>query len=330
MLLGLLGLLGLAVEVGVACGSSSDSTLPPPPGTSSATSSTSTSSSSGSGGGGGGGSDAGSDAGGTCVPDAGETDTNCGGPNCPPCFIGKDCKTATDCVGGNCASGVCACPQGMINVPIPGGGSYCIDAVEVTYTQYQAFYTANPPTSTQSSFCSWNTNYTPTMNWPAPQASAAAPVSYVNWCQAEDYCQWAGKRLCGTIGGGSAQIANAAVATSDQWYNACSAGGTNLYPYGATYSAQICNGAGTGDGGLGQPWQEQANMTCIGGETGLFDMSGNVAEWEDACMAMTGMTDSCLTRGGSFESSPTQLLCSTTSPVARSYAGPDVGFRCCL
>ena len=69
------------------------------------------------------------------------------------------------------------------------GGIYCIDAVEVTYMEYQAFYAANPPIDTQQACCSWNTSWTPTSNWPAPQANLAAyPVNYVNWCQAYGYC----------------------------------------------------------------------------------------------------------------------------------------------
>jgi len=286
-------------------------------------------------GGGGSGEDAGK-----CTPDAGETDTGCGGPICPHCPIGGHCATALDCVGGNCVGNVCTCPLGMVHVPVPAGnGVYCIDAVEVTNAEYEVFFGANPPLATQPSFCSWNTGYTPSATATNPTetcpnwlltANQPAPVGCVNWCQAEDYCSWAGKRLCGMIGGGSASITNAAVAMSDQWYNACSAQGAQAYPYGDTYSPLTCNGVGQGDGGLGMPWQEQSNMSCVGGVPAVYDMSGNVAEWEDACDGTTGMSDNCLVRGGSFESNAAQLMCDAVPTQARSYTGPDVGFRCCL
>jgi formylglycine-generating enzyme required for sulfatase activity len=68
---------------------------------------------------------------------------------------------------------------------------------------------------------------------------------------------------------------------------------------------------------------------CTGGLTGLFDMSGNVAEWEDSCDASTGATDSCVARGGSFASQAADLQCSAAAPYARSATDASLGFRCC-
>jgi hypothetical protein len=264
------------------------------------------------------------------VRNGGESDIDCGGPTCAPCNPGQHCNATTDCAGMNCVAGTCQCPQGMIVVPIAGGGIYCIDAVEVTYTEYQAFYLANPPTANQPAYCSWNASWTPSQNWPAPQNQQSFPVSYVNWCQARAYCAYSNKRLCGQIRGTNVAVGSADDVTKDQWYNACTAQGANVYPYGNLYSAVTCNGKDTGDGGLGGPWSQAQNMSCLGGEPGLFDMSGNVAEWEDACDAANGANDHCLTRGGSFKSDSVQLECSSTSSILRDYSGGDVGFRCCL
>ena len=260
-----------------------------------------------------------------------ETDVDCGGTMCLPCHPGQMCKTGSDCAGGSC-SGTCQCPSGMVVAPIQGGGIYCIDATEVSYGQYQTFYNANVPTGSQDPFCTWNTNWTPADNWPQPNGSTV-PVSYVNWCQAAAYCKYVGRRLCGQIGGGSVAQASYADFTKDQWFNACTAGGANVYPYGSAYKPTTCNGADIVDGGLPGPESYFSLESCLGGETGLLEMSGNVAEWEDACDASTGNIDNCLVRGGSYEDHAQGLECNsggTAVSQERSYQGSDVGFRCCL
>ncbi|MFB6263092.1 MAG: fibrinogen-like YCDxxxxGGGW domain-containing protein, partial [Bradymonadaceae bacterium] len=40
--------------------------------------------------------------------DHGETDTDCGGPNCDPCSEGKACEAGGDCRSGVCVDGTCA------------------------------------------------------------------------------------------------------------------------------------------------------------------------------------------------------------------------------
>jgi hypothetical protein len=42
-----------------------------------------------------------------CVKDGMETDVDCGGDACLPCGASKGCKAAADCLGGQCACGVC-------------------------------------------------------------------------------------------------------------------------------------------------------------------------------------------------------------------------------
>jgi hypothetical protein len=43
------------------------------------------------------------------ITNEGETDVDCGGPNCPPCATGKACQSASDCVSGTCSGGICVC-----------------------------------------------------------------------------------------------------------------------------------------------------------------------------------------------------------------------------
>jgi len=58
----------------------------------------------------------------------------------------------------------------------------------------------------------------------------------------------------------------------------------------------------------------------------LVDMSGNVAEWVDACD-----TDGkkCRVRGGSYSSSDESLRCDAAAHELRTDTSRAVGFRCC-
>ena len=217
----------------------------------------------------------------------------------------------------------------MAQVPVIGSGFYCIDTTEVNYTQYTAFYEANPSTSQQPSYCSWNSNYTPSSDWPPSSGQQTLPVHYVNWCQALAYCTYSGKTLCGHIGGGSVAASDLFNANDDAWFNACSAQGVSTYPYGSTYNGTACNGA---DAGHAARWVT-TTTTCQGGEPGVYDMSGNLAEWEDACSGATDENDTCTVRGGSFLSDSSDLRCDSNlaaDDVPRDYSGADVGIRCCL
>src|SRR5262249_28578745 len=49
----------------------------------------------------------------------GETDVDCGGPDCDPCAVGKACAASADCEGGACVGGECA-----------GAAAACTDAVK--------------------------------------------------------------------------------------------------------------------------------------------------------------------------------------------------------
>lgn len=250
---------------------------------------------------------------------------------------------------GTDGGGVNGCPKGLpgpalVEVPVSSGGAYCVDATEVTNADYAAFLAANGGGTSpagQDAWCDWNTTYVPTpsacpsgMNcdWPAV-GKDSYPVVSVDWCDAYAYCRWAQKHLCGKIGGGPNAVADHANATKSEWYNACSAGGTRAYPYGAAYDGAACNDANY----LLTTYTTLpvgSASACEGGVAGLFDMSGNVFEWEDSCPAQTGATDYCLLRGGAMDSIPGfngDLACSNDSNAAgqRSITSIDVGFRCC-
>lgn len=303
----------------------------------------------------------------------GESDVDCGGSTCAKCTFGKHCNSATDCQSGTCDGNACSCPTGMANVTTQTAvGSFCIDSVETTKGQYQKFMDATSNTvPTQIALCAGN-SFLPRSAWEPAESppvnglafSKSLPVHYVDWCDAYAYCKWAGKQLCGKLGGGSLSSADGNDETKSAWYSACSKGGLYAYPYNPEYQDR-CNGDGQGNPGPGpdDSWaygyefnhdeglytvvKSDANggfnayehVGCYG-PAKTYQMSGNVAEWEDACDDPATAATDCRVRGGSYKANnnPAALACAADRRIARvpsdDAAGAallaDVGIRCCL
>lgn len=208
---------------------------------------------------------------------------------------------------------------------IPVGG-FCIDSTEVTRAQYKAWLDTSPPTTGQIAACGWNINFTPTSDWP-PTDRLSNPIAYVDWCDAYAYCLAVGKRLCGKIGGGSNAYADFNNPARSQWMAACSTNGLHLYPYGDTYSATNCD---TTELGLQSTVAVGSQPNCQT-STHIYDMSGNVAEWEDSCEG-TEKQHYCHLRGGSFchNSNWKCNACGYTKyGNNRNNTNARYGFRCC-
>jgi len=204
-------------------------------------------------------------------------------------------------------------------------GVFCIDATEVTQSQYDQFLAAQVPPQSQSNdppYCAWNTDYT------ASSAPANQPVNNVDWCDAHAYCQWAGKRLCGRIGGGANPVADGHDANFSEWFHVCTNAGTNVYPYGDMPDTTACN---TSEAMLGV--QDVGTFpNCTGTMPpfdGVFDLSGNVHEWTNDCDGTAGSTDICLLRGGGAPHTVSASTCADPSTVTRIEYFGDSGFRCC-
>ena len=164
--------------------------------------------------------------------------------------------------------------------------------------------------------------------WP-PEAKGNHPVVCVDWCDAYAYCQAVDKRLCGKVGGGKNGYTDFADASKSQWYAACSSGGKYDYPYGNTFEGQTCNGKNKGLETTSEVGSLSGCRSYAAGYAGVYDMSGNVLEWEDSCDAGIGLTDRCRVRGGSFMNNFLNLRCDYEDFDSRESRLDVIGFRCC-
>ncbi len=224
---------------------------------------------------------------------------------------------------------------------MPAG--YAIDSTEVTRSQYEAWLKTAPSTADQPPYCAWNTDYAPRkecMEYPEVCQGAGCgkhPQVCVDWCDAYAYCAAIGRRLCGRIGGGSNGFPDWASATASQWYAACSAQGTKPYPYGDGYQPQTCNGGDNATTGCGAGSCLTVEVGSLGGcqssvsgYEGVYDLSGNVWEWEDSCVDYNGQYEDCRVRGGSFGSyGDDSFLCARDSALGRWVSTQYNGWRCC-
>ena len=263
------------------------------------------------------------DAGAVPVPDAAE----------PPC---SDQATRCGAAGREvCSAGVwqaSSCPlnqptceaegQCVVRGPtmVDVGSAFFIDATEVTVGQYKAFLDAKGgDVSGQSAVCSWNQSY---YEGPVVMDPSEYPMTSVDWCDAAAYCSWAGKHLCGHIGGGPIARVDIFEANLSQWFVACGGGG--FHPN----DNPVCNSSQ----GFNSIAPVASYPGCEGYPPGLFDMEGNVREWIDACEGSSGASDVCYVLGGSTLDQTSycdEVGEDVQDPWLRSTRTGYDGFRCC-
>ncbi|MFN3197939.1 MAG: protein kinase domain-containing protein [Bradymonadia bacterium] len=125
------------------------------------------------------------------------------------------------------------------------------------------------------------------------------PKTRVTFAAAKGMCASKGKRLC----------------SGSEWKRACGAG--RAYPYGGSFNPNRCN---TEDDD-----EEERSVTSSGrfkkcrSGFGVYDMSGNVAEW----------TSDQRVRGGTSADADEDVSCNGSERRGGGSSSSTVGFRCC-
>ena len=267
--------------------------------------------------------------------------------------------------GGSAGAKPHACPTGLpgpelVEVKGPDGTPYCIDATEVTQAHYAEFLKAKGgDLSGQVPECD-GAPWEPDMEADEkvggcpkalydPVKFPGRPMDCAPWCMARGYCEWAGKRLCRRIGGGTITTMDESGTTDPQgeWYNACSQGGKTVYPYGDTLDPDKCASTlnkavvASPDGKFVAPLDatDPAIAGCHGSEPPfdkIANMSGNALEWEDSCFPdpyhpPPGVAMLCRVRGGQmvFAGGDSKKWLTCGDEGVASIRTTMLGIRCC-
>jgi hypothetical protein len=229
------------------------------------------------------------------------------------------------------------CPFGrgpdMVSALAPDGTLFCVDTTEVTVTQYGQFLSAKgSDTSGQRPVCSFNHTFIP-VGACAAGTPPDSPITCINWCDADAFCTWAGKRLCGSYQGG-AQPAEAYPSAS-AWYLSCNDGDPTAD--GGISDSPLASSCNTSP----NPAPVRSFPNCHGHSSPwdqVYDLIGNAAEFIDysdapglgACppssfgcaLAVGGGWGAAHDHAGCIEPQGIQV-------VGIDFATQSIGFRCC-
>jgi formylglycine-generating enzyme required for sulfatase activity len=260
--------------------------------------------------------------------------------------FGCSLRSLDDLEAAQSSAVVVQCSDEMQQIAFDGGGTFCIDRRETTRAQFDDFLSALPaaePMAAQADLCPDLVDVAPRDGADCSEAYQAGldpelPMTCVTLCESMAYCQFHGKRLCGSRGGEAIKTLETIDEEMnnpgrDEWFMACAGDGTRMYPYGSEAVPGVCNVASTGLLPAG------ASASCTTPE-GVLDLSGNVAEWTLLCIDNPRWNSPrCLVRGGEFSASDlSNTRCGRTvrstpdeplmrlAPTARL---PGVGIRCC-
>lgn len=215
----------------------------------------------------------------------------------------------------------------LVQIPVEDS-QYCIDAREVTQSQYQKFVNAVLGSDLPNApGCAWNDalvapeddtgEFVPGTCSSGAYDPGTLPdyaVVCVDWCDAAAYCQWAGKRLCGPLPGRDATTEVRQAYADTEWRYACTNGGTTRYPYGDEYMGGICEE---------NAFPSAGSSSCVGLKppfSELRDLAGGVSEWTALCEQQ----GSCSIEG--FDSG--EGACSG-GVTPNGIVSASIGFRCC-
>jgi formylglycine-generating enzyme required for sulfatase activity len=202
---------------------------------------------------------------------------------------------------------------------------FLIDVYEVTNQQYIVFLQLAGNQSIQGkSWLDVSDNQVvlslenDTDEWLIPEGYERHPVVEVTWDGAKSYCEWFG----------------GALPTEAQWEKAAGGGTDNLFPWGDTFADENANIGNSGTTPVG-------SYPAGKSPYGLYDVSGNVAEWvydrysehyfkDSPYENPTGPRDGSdrVLKGDSWGGTVDYLRPQARFGHPQSESQHDVGFRC--
>ncbi len=210
-------------------------------------------------------------------------------------------------------------------------GSYCIDKREATISEFNEYLVApGAPFDAPAVYCAGQKATRPTKN--IDPLAGDFPANAMTWCYAHAFCKWAGKRLCGAIGGGSAPVDSADL--HGEWTYACANGTMNLaYAYGATYDPTVCNSddhpASGGSGYVMKPLTKPGCHGTVAPFSSIYDMTGNIGEYDNT-VSDFGDAGGFVIRGrGGYPAAGVDTRCDSASGFGIEGYGSGAGIRCC-
>jgi formylglycine-generating enzyme required for sulfatase activity len=184
--------------------------------------------------------------------------------------------------------------------------AFNIDIYPVTNAEYKEFVDA--------------TGHNPPRTWKEgayPEGTADHPAIWVNWQDANAYCEWAGKRL----------------PTEFEWERAARGTDGRAYPWGDTFDAAKCNSLDSGLKGTSPVGSYPDGAS----PDGVFDMAGNVWEWTaDWYQGYRGTryelsrygTQFKVLRGGSWFDAQDAVRTTVRKSFDPNQGFSTIGFRC--
>ena len=186
----------------------------------------------------------------------------------------------------------------MALIDVPGATKFCMDKTEVSRAQYDEFVKSGTTPAAKHSECANNLERAPVErclaleNPCAGESCSSRPQVCIDYCDAEAYCSWAGKTLCGTDDGKELTKPLLQTEWNVVWQRACrgltsSTDKGTKFPYGNEFRPSVCNTSereGTGC--------NKSSKTCTplpvgtlpeckgaGPYSETLDLMGNVAEF---------------------------------------------------
>ena len=271
-----------------------------------------------------------------CIPDC--TGKICGadgcGSSCGSCAVDHVCLDPPGQCFSDLTDGMILVPPGPFGMGCVDGDTLCssnekpfhevtlspymVDITEVTLLRYSECVDAGGCSEPDSSLggCLWGAG------------ADDQPVNCATWHQADEYCVWAGKRLC----------------TAAEWEKAARGTDGRIYPWGDLQAscalAIMKEGVISGCGALG-PTTVASILEAVS-PYGALDMAGNISEWvsdnySSAYYLASPSKDpkgppfatSKSFRGGDYEKDAKGVRCSARDFLQPTSFQPNVGFRCC-